>query len=183
MKCIVIGSSTGGPKAVDYILSNLPDRLNAAVVILQHISKEVARSMAERIDEELEIDVHLATDNEKLERGHVYIVPGSSHFFIISPELKIRLLEAEDKKSPSIDMGFTSIAEHFGEDSIGVILTGMGHDGTLGARAIKKMGGMVLVQDEETSVVYGMPKSASYVADEVLPLDKIPNKLIELVSK
>lgn len=184
MKCIAIGASTGGPQAVEEILSHLPTNLNAVVIIFQHISSEVAKLMAARLDAKLPLNIQLAKDEEVMRVSGVYIVPGETNLFVMFPGVKVKLLDAEDKLSPSIDMGFTSVAEHFGPDAIAVILTGMGTDGTTGASAIRQLGGKVIVQNESTSAIWGMPKSVKEhgLADEVLPLGQIAKRLKDLVG-
>jgi len=187
MKCIVIGSSTGGPEALDRVLGGLPKNLNAIVIVVQHISDSVARSMARRMDEKHPISISIIENDEKMETGHVYVVPGASHFFMITPkdsEVVAKLLSAHERPSPSVDMAFTSVAEHFGENTIGVILTGMGEDGTVGAKAIKQFGGVVIAQDEETSVVFGMPRRVAEekLVDHVFPIENIAGKLISLTK-
>jgi len=189
MKSIVIGSSTGGPRALETIIERLPSNLRAVVIVVQHISDDIARSMAKRLNGKYKIPISIVEDGQSLSLGGVYIVPGASHFFMISPEesdgeVKAKLLPAHENPSPSVDMAFTSVAEHFGEDTIAVILTGMGNDGTIGAKAIKQFGGIVIAQDEDTSAVFGMPKSVAEknLVDFVLPLERIAPKLIYLVN-
>lgn len=185
MYAIVIGSSTGGPQALTTLLNGLPDMFDACIIILQHLPSRFTNSMAERLDKSLPFPVHHMQHNQKLESGHVYIVPGDCHFTLLSPQRRAYLISAGDAAThPSIDIGFTSVAESFGPKTIGVVLTGMGSDGVLGAKAIKQLGGHVITQDETTSTVYGMPKSVQIAgyADETLPLIHIAKRLERLTS-
>ncbi len=180
---IVIGASSGGPIVLDQLLSLLPTNINALVVVIQHLPIEFTARMAERIDKKVEISVSQMEEGQVLQNSHAYIVPGDRHFFLLS-NLTVRLITSHSLNSPSIDMGFTSVAEQFGDKTIGVVLTGMGEDGSLGCKAIKQLGGKVIVQDEESSAVFGMPKSVqiSGFADEVLDPPSIGKRLIELVG-
>ncbi|PCI29872.1 chemotaxis protein CheB [Candidatus Kaiserbacteria bacterium] len=184
-KCIIIGASTGGPTALGEILKQLPGDLNAIVVVVQHIGSVLAETMAARLDGITEMPVSIIKGGEKLEKSNIYVVPAAKHMFVIYPGPEAVLIPAPERPSPSINMSFTSAAEHFGSNTIGVILTGMGNDGTGGATAIKQAGGIVIAQDEDTSAVYGMPKSIveEDLADSVLPLEKIADRLIYLVNK
>ncbi|PIP27407.1 MAG: hypothetical protein COX30_01985 [Candidatus Moranbacteria bacterium CG23_combo_of_CG06-09_8_20_14_all_39_10] len=185
MKAIVIGASSGGPKTLEEVLINLKPDLNAIVIVIQHLPLTFTITLSERLKKLTKLPLSLLKHEERMEKNHIYIVPGDKHFFIVSPDYESRLVEAYELTRPSIDMGFTSIAECFGPETIGVVLTGMGHDGTLGSKAIKQVGGKVIVQDEASSVVFGMPKAVQLAgfADEVLPLDKIAQRLGQLTKK
>ena len=192
MKAIVIGASSGGPKALEKVLKALPGSLPAVIIIAQHLPSQFTGQMAESLKNIVPIPVSQIENGEVLKPSHIYIIPGNFHFFITegysslitSPDYKAHLLTATGLEHPSIDMGFTSIAEHFGPDTIGVVLTGMGEDGVIGAKAIKQLGGKVIVQDEKTSAIFGMPRAVQIAgfADEVLPLEGIAGRLVELVQ-
>lgn len=184
MKAIVIGASTGGPSALEELLKSLPGNLEAAVVVVQHLPLLFTTSMAERFRANMVLPVKQMEPGEELKPAHIYIAPGEHHFLITSPRNQIYIIPSHEKTNPSIDIGFTSVAEHFGPETIGVVLTGMGEDGVMGCKAIKQVGGHVIVQDEESSTVFGMPKAVAIAgfADEVLPLNKIATKLIELIN-
>lgn len=184
MKIVVIGSSTGGPQALDMLLLHLPANLPVPVVILQHLPARFTASMAVRMNAQLPQTVSEVADGEVLQPGHVYVVPGDCNFFLVSPGPIARLVKNESHLSPSIDRSMTSVADYAGPDTIAVILTGMGKDGLLGTKAVKQVDGYVIAQDKETSVVYGMPQEvvkAGY-ADEELALERIPGRLIALVG-
>ncbi len=185
MKVIVVGSSSGGPRALEDLLSGLPADLQAAVIVIQHLPLTFTISLAERLSKLTKLPLTHMIDGEIIETNHIYIVPGDKHFFITSPDNESRLIDAHGLTHPSINMGFTSVAECFGPETIGVILTGMGDDGTVGAKAIKQVGGKVLAQDEASSVVFGMPRAVQIAGftDEVLPLDQIAHRLGQLTRK
>lgn len=181
---IVIGSSTGGPSALEDLFKQLPADLPAPVLIAQHLPFFFTQTLVKQLSCLNCLNITTVKNNEIIKPAHAYIIPGNSHFFLSDPGPYITLLPTEDLQKPSVDMGFTSVAEHFGPGTIGVVLTGMGKDGVIGAKAIKQLGGKVLVQDESTSVIFGMPKKVieAGFADEVLPLDKIARRLVELVN-
>lgn len=184
MKIIVIGASTGGPQTLDMLLLGLPAKMRAPIVIMQHMPQHFTASMAARMNVQMPQDVSELKDGEILRPGHVYIVPGDQNFYLESPEIKSRFIPNNTHESPSINIGFTTSADCFGPKTIAVVLTGMGEDGLSGAKAVKQMGGYVIAQDEESSVIYGMPQvvaKAGY-ADEILSLEDISKRLIELVK-
>ena len=183
-KVIVIGSSTGGPSALEDLFKQLPVDLPVPVLIAQHLTSYFSESLAERLDCLNCLRVTVAKNNEMIEPAHAYIIPGNSHFFLYEPGPHIALLPTDDLQKPSVDMGFTSVAEHYGPGTIGVVLSGMGEDGVIGAKAVKQLGGKILVQDEATSVIFGMPKRVieSGFFDEIVPLPKIAARLVALVT-
>jgi len=183
-KVIVIGASTGGPNALEDLFKQLSAGLPVPILIAQHLASPFTKTLAEHLNCLNTIMVTEAKNNEVIEPAHAYIIPGDSHFFLYDPGPRIALLPAEDLPKPSVDMGFTSVAEHFGPGTIGVVLSGMGDDGVIGAKAVKQLGGKILVQDEATSVVFGMPKKVieSGFFDEIVPLPKIAARLVALAS-
>lgn len=183
-KVIVIGSSTGGPGALEDILKELPANLPVSILIAQHLAHPFTKTLVERLQIVSKLVVSEAKNKEILEPAHAYVIPGDSHCFLYEPGPRIALLPAEDLPKPSVDMGFTSVAEHFGPDTIGVILSGMGNDGVIGAKAVKQLGGVILVQNEATSVIFGMAKRVieSGFYDKILSLPAIAAKLVELIT-
>jgi two-component system, chemotaxis family, protein-glutamate methylesterase/glutaminase len=182
-KIVVIGASTGGPNALEVLFSMLPKELPVPILVAQHLARPFTKSLADRLHKSSGIPVYEAVTDEVIEQGAAYVVPGDSHFFIYDPGPRISLIYAEDLPKPSIDMGLTSVAEHYGPGTIAIVLSGMGADGTIGAKAVKQLGGYVIVQDEATSVVYSMPRAVkdAGLADEVLPLSLIvPHMLKQL---
>lgn len=179
---IMIGSSTGGLKVLEMLFPHLPV-LKAAVVIVQHITPMVDFSFATSLQRVSAMPVMLARESDQLQQGKVYLAPGARHLHIVN-NLSIRLVAGEKVNSvcPSIDVSMLSIAPGRGGRMAGVILTGMGHDGTDGIVHMKKCGAVTIAQDQKTSVIFGMPKAAADtgMVDFILPTERIAAKLKEL---
>lgn len=160
---IAIGASTGGTEAIFNVLKQLPRGL-PGIVIVQHIPPVFSKMFAERLDKQTHFDVKEAVNGDVVEKNHVYIAPGDKHVQVRKSEKGYFLKVFEgDKVSghcPSVDVMFTSVSEAVGDRAIGVILTGMGYDGAKGITMMKRKGAVTLGQDENSSVVYGMPKAA-----------------------
>ncbi|MDH5599289.1 MAG: chemotaxis-specific protein-glutamate methyltransferase CheB [Cyclobacteriaceae bacterium] len=162
---VLIGASTGGPGAVEIIIKRLPANLPVPVVIAQHMPDRFIHSYAERLDKLTTQKVKVAEKGEELLPSTIYVIPGTSNTKIAPSSLNGRpSFIASSKKykefnNPSIDCLFESACEVYGKKIISVVLTGMGRDGTLGSACIKNSGGFTIAQDENSSVVYGMPKS------------------------
>jgi two-component system, chemotaxis family, protein-glutamate methylesterase/glutaminase len=182
-KVIAIGISTGGPNALQYMLSQLPADFPAAILIVQHMPEGFTELFAKRLDECCNIDVREAQSGDLLLAGRALICPGNRH-------MKVRRLPLGDIVSlnddervnghrPSVDVLFRSVASEFGKDCLGVLMTGMGEDGAEGMNAIKSVGGLTIAQSEDSCVVYGMPKAAIErgYATRVVPLDALANTL------
>lgn len=187
-KLVIIGASTGGPKAVMEIMQKFPHDLPAAFLIVQHMPKGFTLSFAERISWQSGLKAKEAEEGDQLFAGKVFVAPAGYHLTIEKEEERYRLRLNQDPLvnfvRPSIDVTMFSAAELFGHNTVGVILTGMGKDGMDGCRKIKEAGGKVVIQDEETSIVWGMPRAVykAGLADEVLPIGKIPEKIVELIN-
>lgn len=183
---IVIGASTGGPKTIEKLLVELPGDLGVAVLIVQHMPKGFTKSFADRLNRCCTIEVLEASDGIKIEKNKVYIAPGGHHMEVIKSE-KIILTDGPSiwGVKPAVDKLFVSISKVWKGQAISVILTGMGRDGAEGTKAIKAVGGTTISQDEESCVIYGMPKAAyeTGAVDYVLPLDKISFKIKSLLNK
>lgn len=181
---IVIGASTGGPSAVELIVTNLPKNLSIPVVIAQHMPERFIESFASRLADTIGVPVSVARNGECLLSNHIYLAPGNANLRISlsssSPTAEYVYDSYKEFNHPSIDCVFESVATLYGKRAIGVVLTGMGKDGTQGLAKIKEAGGLTLAQDENSSVVYGMPKAAieSGAAQQQLPLREIPNFII-----
>lgn len=182
---LAIGASTGGPKAVMSIVKNLPEKLPATVFIVQHIASGFAKGFAQWLDHESRIRVRIPGDGDEFREGEVLVAPNDCHMMIERGRVRLVPGTPVNCCRPSIDVLFSSIADEFGDRTVAVLLTGMGKDGAEGLRLIKKRGGHTIVQDEETSAVFGMPKAALALraADEVLSLSAIPNVITRLFSQ
>lgn len=195
-RIIVIGASTGGPRTLAAILSSLPPDFSPPIIIVQHMPGiEFTQSLANHLKRVCKLLVKVAEDNEIIARKNIYLVPGGYSMTLETRargpettgqgmEVAMRLVKDKpDVLTPSIDTTMKSIAEIFNGNAVGVVLTGMGSDGTRGMEAIKHSGGKTLVEDE-SSLIFGMPKSVidKGCADNVLPAGKIAAKIAELVS-
>src|SRR3954466_10117392 len=185
---LVIGSSTGGPEALARILPQLPASLPVPVLLVQHMPPVFTRQFAQRLDRLCPLRVVEASDGTPLAPGTVHLAPGDHHLVVRSggprsgrPGLTTGLNQGppENFCRPAVDPLFRSAVTAFDGAVLAVVLTGMGSDGRNGAGEIRAAGGTVLVQDQNTSVVWGMPGAVSQAgyADEVLPLDRIPEAI------
>lgn len=186
-KIIVIGSSTGGPIALESILPKIRTGFSCPILIAQHLLPKFTQTLSKRLKKMCSIDVIQATDGEKIRPGVAYIAPGNSNVKVMVDEHDQPFLSVTENTgstlSPSIDKLMESAAEIFGPNTIGVILTGMGKDGLEGAKKIKEKGGIILVQDQKSSAVFGMGKEVveNGLANEIIPLEKIAER-IEVVA-
>ncbi len=163
-RVVSIGVSTGGPQALEFVLSQLPADFPGAIVVVQHMPDGFTDMFARRLDEVCPLRVKEAQSGDLLQPGRVLICPGSRHMKVKRLPLgDIAVLSDEPRVNghrPSVDVLLKSVAEEFHANAVGVIMTGMGDDGAEGLGAIKKAGGMTIAQNEESCVVYGMPKAA-----------------------
>lgn len=184
-KAVLIAASTGGPYLVKFILQNIPSNLGAAVLIVQHMLPLFVKVFVDNLAKTSKIPVKEGTLSETIYENVAYVAPGDYHM-VVTDEKKILLHKGEKINfvRPSADLLFYSAAKAFGSHTLAVILSGIGCDGAKGALYVKKVGGKVIVQDESTSVVYGMPKSAIEIkaVDEVLPINEIPRRIVEIVD-
>jgi len=182
---LVIGSSTGGPQALQRVVSGLPADLPAALAIVQHMPPQFTTTLAERLNAHSAFAIRESDGTETLRVGQGLLAPGGYHL-VLHRGGGVSLSSAPPRNHvrPSVDVTFESAADAFGGATVAVILTGMGSDGTEGARRIKAAGGKVLAEAEETCVVYGMPKSAADagLVDTLVPLDDIPSAIIRVVD-
>lgn len=183
---VAIGSSTGGPSALQCVLSMIPSDIPAAVAISQHMPAGFTRTFADRLNKLFSLNVKEAEDGDTVRPGSVLIAPGGFHlgFAKSGSSIVAKLLvgEESDKYVPSVNRMLFSAAELFGERTIGVVMTGMGNDGKEGIVRIKKAGGQTIAQSEETSVIFGMPKEAimTGMVDRVLPLEGIAEGIVSM---
>lgn len=187
-KLVIIGASTGGPKAILEIMQDIPPSVPAAFLIIQHMPRGFTLSFAERLSWQSGIKTKEAEEGDIILAGKAFVAPAGYHMVLEKQnnQLKVNLTEESlvHFVRPSIDVTMASATEVFGSNVIGVILTGMGKDGMEGARNIKQKGGFIIIQDEETSVVWGMPKMIyeAGLADKVLPISKIAEAIIENIN-
>lgn len=187
-KLIAIGTSTGGPRALQQIITQLPGDLPCGVVIVQHMPAGFTKSLADRLNTLSQLDVKEAENNDIIGSGKVFIAPGNYHMTIETQgeSRVIRLNQNPPVAShrPAVDILFESVAK-FGNKIIAVVLTGMGSDGAKGMQYIKKTGGYSIAEDKSTAVVYGMPKAVAELGliDKVLPIDSIAAELVQLARK
>lgn len=188
IKLVAIGSSTGGVEALAAILPKLKPPF-PPIVIVQHIPAGFSRMFAERMNKESALTVKEGEDGELIKSDFVYIAPGGLHMKLIkfNDNLQIKCFMAPPVHScrPAVDVLFHSVAELVGAAALGVILTGIGHDGTAGLLAMKQQGALTLGQDESTSAVYGMPKSAFErgAVLKQLPLDGMPMAISAIATR
>lgn len=183
---IAIGTSTGGPKALQSVIPMFPKNSTPPVVVVQHMPPGFTKSLAERLNSISEVTVKEAENGDRLRDGHVYIAPGDFHLEVVeapSDGLCIKLTKEPPTSGhrPSADVMFKSISSINNVDVVAVIMTGMGSDGANGLKELKdRLQAYIIAQDEESCVVYGMPKSAVKlgVVDEISPLSRISNMII-----
>ncbi len=189
VEIVAVGSSTGGPAALQIILTRLPSDFRAAVVISQHMPKGFTAPLAERLNRMAEIKIKEAAEDDIIEAGTAYICPGGRHLKLkkkgSSKQITLRDGRHEDRYIPSVDYMMSSVAEIYGVASMGVILTGMGSDGKRGMLDIKTQGGYTIAESEESAVVFGMPAEAikNGGVETVLPLSEISAEIIRIVNK
>ncbi|HHX23223.1 MAG: protein-glutamate methylesterase/protein-glutamine glutaminase [Tepidanaerobacteraceae bacterium] len=187
-RIIALGASTGGTQAINYVLSQLPDTIPGFVVV-QHIPPVFSSMFAERLNNTTPLKVKEAQTGDYIEKGHVFIAPGDKHMKIkkVGEKYKIYCFEGERVSGhcPSVDVLFQSVAEEAGDKAIGVILTGMGSDGAKGMLSMRRKGARTIGQDEESCVVYGMPKVAFNMGavEKQVPLKDIPQEILSILTE
>ncbi|GFN31875.1 chemotaxis response regulator protein-glutamate methylesterase [Paenibacillus curdlanolyticus] len=187
---VLIGTSTGGPKALHEVISSLPPRLKAPVLVVQHMPPNFTRSLAQRLDAFSAVRVTEAVQGERVETGSVYIAPGGYHMELAKDRngyyVKLTLDEARNGHRPSVDVLFESAVQFPELNRHAVIMTGMGSDGAKGMKALRDSGAKTTVaESEQTCIVYGMPRSAIELgaATNVLPLPRIAGFVVNALSK
>ncbi|MDR3563783.1 MAG: chemotaxis response regulator protein-glutamate methylesterase [Negativicutes bacterium] len=181
---VAIGTSTGGPRALQEVLTRLPGNLPCGVVIVQHMPPGFTKSLSERLNSLCALTVKEAENNDVLSPGLAVIAPGNYHLTLERQAGKTLVRLNQDPPlgghRPSVDPMMESVAKIYGDRAIGVILTGMGHDGSRGMKAIKTYQGYTIAEDQSTTVVFGMPKSAIElgIVDKVVPLPGVAAEII-----
>ena len=176
---VAIGSSTGGPSALLEVFAKVPQTTTSAIVVAQHMPDKFTRTFAERLDKRGTVRTREAEDGDKVSRGTGFVCPGRQCMEVVSVDSELRVTvtapASTDRYVPSADRLLASAAKVMGSRAIGVVLTGMGDDGLVGARSIRESGGVVIAESQETAVVYGMPGAVvkAGLATHVLPLPEI----------
>lgn len=184
MSIIAIGSSTGGPPALQAVITALPRDLPVGIVVAQHMPKTFTASLAARLDSLSQVTVREAVHMEPLEPGTVLIAPGGQHLTVKRvggrPVVHISEQPLETLYHPCVDVMIQSVAEAYQQATLGVILTGMGSNGLAGIRLLKQKGGVAIAQNEETCVVYGMPRAIveAKLADHIAPIEQIASEIL-----
>lgn len=185
LRIIGIGASTGGPQAFQEILTHLPGSLPVPVICVQHISGEFMQGMVDWLASQCKLKIVTAETGIEPQPGTVYFPCCGSHL-IVDSQGRLECTDAPiyEGHRPSVSITFKSLAQHYGSEAAGVLLTGMGHDGVDGMLAIARAGGTTIAQNEESSIVFGMPKGAiaANAARYVLPLPKIAPTLLKLLN-
>lgn len=187
-KIVAIGASTGGTQALEYILTSLPSN-SPGILIVQHMPEHFTRSFAERLQTLCAIEVKEARDGDTVSPGSAIIAAGNYHLLLDRSgavyQARVKSGPLVSRHRPSVDILFRSVARFAGRNAVGVILTGMGSDGSGGMKEMKDSGAVNIAQDEASCVVYGMPKEAVSKGgvDHILPLQAIPAKILELAGK
>lgn len=189
-KVVAIGVSTGGPQTLMKIIPYLPKDLPASLLIVQHMPPNFTRAFAERLNAVSAVDIKEAEAGDIVEMGRGYLAPGDYHMTVTKRALGegaiIRLSKepSDTLHRPSVDVMMSSVAEIYGENTVGVILTGMGSDGANAMLKVKRKGGKTIAQDEASSIIFGMPKAAieKGCVDEVVPVSRIAQAIVEAVN-
>ncbi len=188
VEVLAIGSSTGGPGALAAILHELPPDFPVPVLVVQHMPPLFTSLLAERLASKTSLRVEEGANGVVIEPGGVWLAPGNFHMTLerVGIEVRIRLDRSPPENScrPSVDPLFRSVAEIYGPSALVAVLTGMGHDGLRGCERIARAGGQILVQDESSSVVWGMPGNVAKagLADRVVPLSEFAGEILRRVS-
>ncbi|EKO39070.1 MAG: chemotaxis response regulator (CheY-like domain and methylesterase domain containing protein) [Solidesulfovibrio magneticus str. Maddingley MBC34] len=186
---VAIGVSTGGPPAVQKVLSVLPKDFPAGILIAQHMPAAFTGPFAKRLDSVCQITVKEAEDGERLQHGVAYVAPGGKHLRLDQKVSRIDVRVVEEPREalykPSATVLFESVAAGVGRRGLGVVLTGMGSDGLEGMKALKAKGGRALAQSDSTCVVYGMPKAIvdAGLADEIVDIDEMGEAILQNLYK
>lgn len=185
---VAIGVSTGGPKALQDVLPLFPADFPVPILVVQHMPKGFTGPFAERLNQLSKMKVKEAENGEPIKSGVAYIAPGGLHMRAMKKKVTEMAIDLSEQPTdllhrPSVDVMMLSVAENYAGRCVGVIMTGMGADGLEGMKAIKKTGGKTVAQDEESCVVYGMPKAVvdAGVADKVVPLSRMTGEIINMV--
>jgi two-component system chemotaxis response regulator CheB len=184
-RCLAIGTSTGGPVALQKILVDLPENFPCPIILVQHMPGTFTGAFAERLNGSCKITVKEAEDGELLKKGVAYLAPGGRQMLLEgkASNARLKIVDAanfpQTTYKPSVDLTFGSVAQVYGGDVLGIILTGMGADGCKGCRELKDQGARIWAQDEKSSVVYGMPQAvtSAKISEENIALNDFANSI------
>jgi two-component system chemotaxis response regulator CheB len=185
---VAIGCSTGGPNALTTVMEKLPPTLGVPVVIVQHMPPVFTRLLADRLRAQTGLRIHEARGGETLEPGAIWIAPGDNHMVVRREAAGRRLAlhrgPPENSCRPAVDVLFRSVVESYRGNVLAIVMTGMGQDGLRGCEHVREAGGQIVVQDEPTSVVWGMPGAVATagLADDIVPLEQIAVEISRRVS-
>lgn len=188
IRVVAIGSSTGGPPALQEVFSKFPEDFPCGVLVVQHMPPLFTKSLAERLNGMSKLQVREARAGDLVKPGEALVAPGDKHMVLKRCANNSEVVLTDDPSDslhkPSVGVMMSSVADIYGSGTLGVILTGMGNDGLEGIRKIKERGGLAIAQNEETCVVYGMPKAIvdEGLADRISPLGSIADDIMELVN-
>jgi two-component system chemotaxis response regulator CheB len=186
IRIVAIGASTGGPQAINTVLSRLPASFPVPLICVQHIGAGFLPGMLSWLAEQTPLPVGIAKSSEKPQTGRVYFAPTGSHLEV-DTQGRFQLTDSEpfEGHRPSVNVTFSSLADRFGAACVAILLTGMGRDGAAGIAAVSAHGGWTIAQDEATCAVFGMPRAAIETGQvrQVLPLDSIASTLTETLAK
>lgn len=187
-RAIALGISTGGPFTLQKVLPLISEKINVPIFIVQHMPPKFTKSLAERLNGSCKLEVKEAEHGEPVKNGYIYIAPGGFHMKLRGSSLISATIEISPEPSgtlhrPSVDVMMDSVVGVYGKYTLGIIMTGMGKDGYEAVKNLKSIGGYAIAQDEESCVVYGMPKAIvdGGFADVVLPAEKIPEMINRVV--
>jgi two-component system chemotaxis response regulator CheB len=189
VEVVAVGVSTGGPNALSAFVPALPAEFPAPVLVVQHMPAPFIRTLAERLDARSPLEVREAVHGEALRPGLVLFAPGDRHLSVVRERgvARVRLSDEPPENScrPAADVLFRSVAEAYRAHALAVVMTGMGQDGLLGCRRIREQGGEVVVQDEASSIVWGMPGQVARagLADHILPLEELGPRVVRRVME
>ncbi len=182
---VIIGSSTGGPRALFSVVPRLPSHFRPAVLIVQHMPPGFTKSLADRLHEQGPLPVREAEDGEELRDGVVRVAPAGHHMVVAGRLLKLQDTPSEHGVRPAVDVTLRTAAASYSGPVVAAILTGMGRDGTEGARRVHEAGGRVIAESERTALIYGMPKSVveAGVADSIADLGNVVDEIVRFVEE
>lgn len=184
IQLVVVGSSTGGPNALQTLFKRLPARFPVPIVVAQHMPPQFTSALARRLDETCPPRVVDARDGDEIERGTIYLAPSGLHMRVTQRLLKVEPDRGEGLYKPSVDILAQSARLSFGKHVLRMMLTGMGNDGTRKFLHLRRAGGYTVAQNRASSIVYGMPRSLVEVggADEIADIDSISERMISILN-